>query len=246
MLMLKHIALIIIGVIVFTIGWGTLLSGIDVKTCSSYVYIPKEFTGRIVPRYTEVYYWRYVVVNLSNVFLRTGTPYSHVFEVNNTLGYIYIEIKGSVEEKEYEGYLSIVDTANNQTIVYTSLNPRISVSEKELNTTLFFLKPLYPGTYRILINLNVNAIISKLLVYGPSSREVEVHAIEISLSPSSEEAYQQIKIEYVCGVSFVNALLASVIVGVGISVIVIGAVIAVAKSSRTQTGIVSAKIKRKK
>lgn len=244
--MLKHIALIIVGTIVFIVGWSTLLGGIEVKTCSSYIYVPKEFTGRMVPRYTEVYYWRNAAVNLSNVFLKAGTLYNYVFKVNNTLGYIYIEIKGSVEEKDYEGYLSIVSIVDNQTIAYTSLNPRISAGEKELNTTLFFLKPLYPGTYSLLLNLNVDAIISRLLVYGPSSTEAEVHAVEITLSPSSEEAYQQIKIDYVCGVSFVNALSASVIVGIGISIIVIGSITAAVKSSRAQTSIISAKIKRKK
>jgi hypothetical protein len=51
-----------------------------------------------------------------------------------------------------------------------------------------------------------------------------VQAIEITLTPS-ENGYEQIKIDYVCGVDFSRALTASTLVGLGVAAIMAGALL---------------------
>ncbi|MEL9940920.1 MAG: hypothetical protein QW348_08575 [Ignisphaera sp.] len=228
----KSIALISLGILLFVIGWLLLLSGVEVKTCSTYVYVPKEFVGKMSPKYSEWYYWRSTPVNLSNIVIEANKPFNYTFKVNNTIGYIYIEIVGKPKDENYEGYVAILNTSNNQTIVYSSLSPRQAIFGKTLNTTLFYQKELEPGLYRLTLNFNTNVNISRLLVYGPSSKEVEVQAIVITLAPVSESSYEQIKIDYVCGVSFAQAIASSIVVGVSISMIVAGAFIETVKMPR--------------
>ena len=242
----KAIFLIGIGILVFIIGWAAMLSGVEVKTCSTYVYVPKEFVGRMKPQYSEWYYWRNVPVNLSNIELKANTPFNYTFSVNSTIGYIYIEISGRVSNENYEGYVAILNATNNQTVIYSSLSPSEAFFGKGLNTTLFYQKPLNPGKYKIVLQLNTDAIVNRLAVYGPSSKELEIQAIEITLAPGSESAYQQIKIDYICGISFAQALAASTAVGIGISMIVAGALIEAVSTRITRLRIAKpAKAKKK-
>ncbi|MEM0027099.1 MAG: hypothetical protein QXT53_04920 [Ignisphaera sp.] len=232
----KSIALIGLGILIFVIGWSLLLNGVEIKTCSTYVYVPKEFVGRMSPRYSEWYYWRIAPVNLSNIVIEASKSFNYTFSVNNTIGYIYIEIVGKPKTENYEGYVAILNASNNQTVVYSSLSPQQSISGRGLNTTLFYQNPLEPGLYKLALSFNTDVNISKLLVYGPSSKEVEIQAIEITLAPSSESSYEQIKIDYICGVSFTQAIASSTAVGVGISMIVAGAFIESAKIPRIGFG----------
>jgi len=220
----RAMVLLVLGVVLFVIGWAALISGVEFKMCSSYVQVPSQFVGRLSPSYSEWYYWRNVVVNLSNVFIRAGAPFSYRFSVNQTVGYIYIELEGDVKKENFSGFLSILNTLTNETVVYTTLSPEKSVAGRGLNTTLFFMKSLDPGNYTLTLKLDSDAEIKKLLIHGPSSREVTVQAIEITLTPS-ENGYEQIKIDYVCGVDFSRALTASTLVGLGVAAIMAGALL---------------------
>ena len=140
-----------------------------------------------------------------------------------------------------------MNAVTNETILYTDLVPEKSIGGKDLNTTLFFMRSLSPGRYKLIFNLDSDAVVKKLVIYGPSSREVTKQGIEITLEPS-ESSYKQIKIDYICGIEFSKALIASMITGIGITTIVTGAVLEVRSSTRTRvaTGIVKVVRKTKK
>jgi len=243
----RGVVIIAIGVVLFVVGWVMLINGVEVKVCSTYVPIPASFIGRLSPGYTDFYYWNNIAVNITNFAVKANTPLVYNFTVNDTIGYIYMYVEGNVKSNRFRGFISILNAVTNETILYTDLVPEKSIGGKDLNTTLFFMRSLSPGRYKLIFNLDSDAVVKKLVIYGPSSREVTKQGIEITLEPS-ESSYKQIKIDYICGIEFSKALIASMITGIGITTIVTGAVLEVRSSTRTRvaTGIVKVVRKTKK
>jgi hypothetical protein len=144
----------------------------------------------------------------------------------------------------YKGFISIVDTKNNITVIQTDLNPLKSASRDNIEMTLFFMNSLAPGSYKLQLSLDTDAIIDKLIIHGPSSRETEIQGIEIKIEPPSESSYEQMKIDYVCGVNFSQTLVASALFGAGLALTVVGTFIQyMAPSIKTKSIISTSKVR---
>jgi len=217
-----HIVTVSLGIVLLVAGWVVLVQGVGVNMCTTYVSVPSGYVGRISPSYVETLYGTLVALNTSNFDIRAGEVRRFGFELNDTIGYIYVVLRGSPSSKGYSGSLVIYNASDpGDVIASTSISPIQSSSPDSLDVSSMIMKALEPGRYVVELSLNTSAHIDSFVIYGPTSRDVQRLAPEITFTPST---YDQIRIDYVCGISFSTAIIASSIAAAGSSMLVFSAI----------------------
>jgi hypothetical protein len=221
---IKSISLLIIGVIFFIAGWMSLLNGIEVKSCSSYLYVPKSFSGEIMLSYTEWLYWTNIPLNVSGFYIKGNATKNIEFAVNKSMGWINLVIIGEPIKQEYKGSIVISNASDpSQAIITMNISPMQSVGSKGMNISAMFLQTLSPGKYILSVTLDTDAYIHRIALSGPSSTELEKVAPKITLTP---DTYDQIKIDYICGISFSSAFIATILVSISMATTIASALVA--------------------
>ncbi|MCS7112287.1 MAG: hypothetical protein N3D82_05765 [Ignisphaera sp.] len=214
----KSVALLVVGILLFVTGWIVLLNGIEVKTCSSTLYVPREFEGELRLSYTEWIYWTNVPLNVSDFYVRENVTKTFEFTVNKSIGWLNLVIIGEPVKENYKGSLIIANASDpSQTVVSLSLHPMQSIGGRGMNITSMFLQSLQPGTYLLSITLDTNAYIRRISIAGPSATETEKLTPKIKFTPST---YDQIYLSYTCGITFSNAIIAAIVMTVGMAMTV--------------------------
>ncbi|MEM0005401.1 MAG: hypothetical protein QXJ56_07050 [Ignisphaera sp.] len=219
---IKSATLLVMGIILFVIGWIVMLSGIEVKTCSSSFYVPRGYEGEFKLSYTEWLYWTNVPLNVSGFYVKANITKTFEFTINKSIGWLNLVIIGEPAKQDYSGSLVIANATDpSQTIVALSLHPMQSVGGKGMNITSMFLQSLQPGRYILSLTLNTDAYINRISIAGPSATETEKLMPKITFTPST---YDQITISYTCGIQFTNTIVSVIMMSVGMATTVASAI----------------------
>ncbi len=232
----KSIALLVVGILLFVAGWTILLNGIEVKTCSYAIYVPRGFEGEFKLSYTEWLYWTNVPLNISDFYVKANTTKNIEFTINKSIGWLHFVIIGEPIKQDYRGSLIIANALDpSQPIITLSLYPMQSVGGRGINITSMFLQSLQPGRYVLLLTLDTDAYIHRISIAGPSATETEKLMPKVTFTPST---YDQINIHYTCGITLSNAIIAVIIMSIGMAMTVTSAiVIQLREKLQAKTGI---------
>lgn len=218
----KSVSLLVVGLLLFVAGWIILLSGIEVKTCSSSFYIPRGFEGEVKLSYTDWLYWTNVPLNVSGLYVRENVTQTFEFTINKSIGWLNFVIIGEPVKQDYRGSLTIANASDpSQVLVAMTLYPMQSIGGRGMNITSMFLQALQPGNYILSLTLNTDAYIHRISISGPSATEIEKMTPKVTFTPAS---YDQITMNYICGIEFTKALIAVIVMSIGMAMTVASAI----------------------
>lgn len=210
----RDVALILIGVgaILFIVGWALVFAnyGVEIQTCSTYVSTPRSFEGSfsLVENYTR--YRALNVASVKDLSIPAQQVYRYRFELNTTAIAPFFAYYNVVSPSSGISSYVLLKDSKNLTLDYIAIQ---SSTNNVSSSKLLNLNSLNPGEYYLEFTSLTDITIASLNITALSY--FTTPAVRITFTPTS---FNQVQVNYVCGVSFRGLIVAATIIGFGMAI----------------------------